>query len=232
MNANAKTGNEIHTCGRMTAVGVDAWWGTVGNDDDDIWRPCTAATFEGSNGRPWFAAEATWCDEGLGSKDAVLHARTHTHTQLDTRGRPTYSLTTWFWPSSKKGIKRSILVFCITKPLCVLAPRGIWGKNWIGGLCWIVSELHSWAIVAPVKETAQSTILTHTTCAPEETQTVGDSAAVRRVQGRYCSLEIMLPTFTYLLIPILGRLAGGQTFPSWMELPPSPLTLPTTQPCD
>ena len=149
MNANAKTGNEIHTCGRMTAVGVDAWWGTVGNDDDDIWRPCTAATFEGSNGRPWFAAEATWCDEGLGSKDAVLHARTH------TQGDDPRSLTTWFWPSSKKEIKRSILVsilvFGMTKPLCVLAPREIWGKNWIGGLCWIVSVLHSWAIVAPVE---------------------------------------------------------------------------------
>jgi len=36
----------------MTAVGVDARCGTVDNDDDDICRPWTAATFDGIRARP------------------------------------------------------------------------------------------------------------------------------------------------------------------------------------
>ena len=60
-----------HTCGRMTAVGVET---RSGRADEVIWSPWTAATFDaGRTGRLWLTIDATWCDDGTGRIDAIKH---------------------------------------------------------------------------------------------------------------------------------------------------------------
>jgi len=75
----------------MTAVGVDA---RCGLDDEDIWSPWTAATFDGNTGRLWLTTDATWCDVGLGSIDAVTY--NIEYVRLHRTGRTTYSTLSWW----------------------------------------------------------------------------------------------------------------------------------------